>query len=78
MKLEINIPNILYQAELYVNEENHEMICDEAFLIGEVILKENDFTMNLVSEEDRKELVTRIHLAIRDFIVEHIAREDCE
>lgn len=68
MKLEIEIPKIVYQAEMYT-EEDIEKYADKAFLIGEVMLKENGIGINLISENDRKELITLIEEAIREFIL---------
>lgn len=68
MKLEIEIPKIVYQAEMYT-EEGIEKYADEAFLIGEVMLKENGVGINLISNDDRKELITFIGEAIREFIL---------
>lgn len=74
MKLEIEIPKIVYQAEMYI-ENDCEKYADESFLIGEVMPKGNGIGINLISENDRKELITVIGDAIREFIFKRMGSE---
>lgn len=75
MELEINIPDILYKCTVW-SENGNEKIQSESRLVGEVMLTEKDVSMNLLYEEDRKELVDRINSAIEDFIIQRLVREE--
>lgn len=75
MELEIYIPDILYKCTVW-SENGDEKIQSESRLVGEVMLTEKDVSINLLHEEDRKELVDRINSAIEDFIIQRLVREE--
>lgn len=68
MKLRIEIPSIITDLEIYEKDQEKRIHVD-ALLKGEVIFTEGGVSMNLLSEDDRVELLNDIRDGILRFVL---------